>query len=411
MAKKADRNLFVGLDIGTAKVQALVAKLNDNDELELVGVGSQPSRGLKKGVVVNIEATVQSIQKAVEEAELMAGCQIHSVYASVSGSHVRGINSHGVTAIRGKEVNHEDVARAIDAARAVKLPADQKILHVIPQEFIIDDQDGIREPIGMAGVRLEVRAHLVSGGVSAQQNVINCVHRCGLEVDEVVLEAVADSYAILSPDEQELGICLLDVGAGTSDIAIYAEGALRHTAVIPIAGDQITNDLAVALRIPVAKAEETKRASAPALRGLADSEEMVTVPTVGQRPPREVRRQKLAEVVEARYEELFDLVQKELRLSGLDEHLAAGIVLTGGSAQMPGVIELAEQVFGLPVRLGLPKSIIGAREIVEDAHNTTGIGLLHYGRLVRTSDRVEFSLDRGERSPWRRMADWLRGNL
>ncbi|MBD3669362.1 MAG: cell division protein FtsA, partial [Gammaproteobacteria bacterium] len=342
MSKKSEKNLIVGLDIGTSKVVAIVGEISMEGNVEIIGIGSHPSRGLKKGVVVNIESTVQSIQRAVEEAELMAGCQIHSVYAGIAGSHIRSLNSHGIVAIRDKEVTQSDVERVIDAAKAVAIPADQKILHIIPQEFIIDNQEGVREPIGMSGVRLEAKVHMVTGAVSAAQNIVKCVRRCGLEVDDIILEQLASSYSVLTEDEKELGVCLVDIGGGTTDMAIFSEGAIRHTAVIPIAGDQVTNDIAVAMRTPTQHAEEIKIKYACCLTQLANPEETIEVPSVGERPPRRLARQTLAEVIEPRYEELFTLVHEELRRSGFEDLCAAGIVLTGGSAKMEGAVELAE---------------------------------------------------------------------
>ncbi|MEJ2381190.1 MAG: cell division protein FtsA, partial [Gammaproteobacteria bacterium] len=359
MSKKSERNLIVGLDIGTSKVVAIVGELNLEGDIEIIGIGSHPSRGLKKGVVVNIESTVQSIQRAVEEAELMAGCQINSVYTGIAGSHIRSLNSHGIVAIRDKEVTSMDVERVIDAARAVAIPADQKILHIIPQEFIIDNQEGIQEPVGMSGVRLEAKVHMITGAVSAAQNIVKCVRRCGLEVDDIILEQLASSYAVLSDDEKELGVCLVDVGGGTTDLAVFTEGSIRHTAVIPIAGDQVTNDIAVALRTPTQHAEEIKIKYGCALMQLASSDETIEVPSVGDRPARRLARQTLAEVVEPRYEELLTLVQAELRRSGFEDLVAAGIVLTGGSSKMEGLIDLAEEVFHIPVRLGLPQYVGG----------------------------------------------------
>ncbi|MCW8971935.1 MAG: cell division protein FtsA, partial [Gammaproteobacteria bacterium] len=355
MSKKSEKNLIVALDVGTSKVVAIVGEINAENGVEIIGIGSHPSRGLKKGVVVNIESTVQSIQRAVEEAELMAGCQIHSVYAGIAGSHIKSLNSHGIVAIREKEVTHGDVERVIDAARAVAIPADQKILHVLPQEFIIDNQEGIREPVGMSGVRLEAKVHLVTGAVSAAQNIIKCVRRCGLDVDDIILEQLASSHSVLSEDEKELGVCLVDIGGGTTDIAVFSEGAIRHTAVIPIAGDQVTNDIAVAMRTPTQNAEDIKIKYACALTQLANADETIEVPSVGDRPPRRLARQTLAEVVEPRYEELFTLVQAELRRSGFEDICAAGIVLTGGTAKMEGGVELAEEIFHMPVRLGMPQ--------------------------------------------------------
>jgi len=334
MTKKAEKQLIVGLDIGTSKVVAIVGEIMPEDKLEVIGIGSHPSRGLKKGVVVNIESTVHSIQRAVEEAELMAGCQIHSVYAGIAGSHIRSLNSHGIVAIRDKEVMPNDVERVIDAARAVAIPADQKILHILPQEFLIDNQEGIREPVGMSGVRLEAKVHMVTGAVSAAQNIIKCVRRCGLEVDDIILEQLASSYSVLTDDEKELGICLVDIGGGTTDIAVFTEGSIRHTAVIPIAGDQVTNDIAVALRTPTQNAEDIKIKYACALTQLASADESIEVPSVGDRPPRKLARHTLAEVVEPRYEELLGLIQAELQRSGFEDRVAAGIVLTGGSAKI-----------------------------------------------------------------------------
>src|SRR5919107_761084 len=322
MPKRSDRSLIVGLDIGTSKVVSLVGEIGADGSIEVLGIGSQPSRGMKKGVVVNIESTVQSIQRAVEEAELMAGCQIHSVYAGIAGSHVKSLNSHGIVAIKDREVTSSDVDRVIDAARAVAIPADQRVLHILPQEFVIDSQEGIREPVGMSGVRLEAKVHLVTGAVSAAQNVVKCVQRCGLTVEDVVLEQLASSYAVLTDDEKELGVCLVDMGGGTTDIAIFSGGAIRHTAVIPIAGDQVTNDIAVSLRTPTHHAEEIKMKFACALSQLANSDETIEVPSVGDRPPRRLARQTLAEVVEPRYEELFALVREELRRSGFEEVIA-----------------------------------------------------------------------------------------
>ena len=352
MTKRSERNLLVGLDIGTSKVEALGCELTADNTVEIIGIGSHPSRGLKKGVVVDIERTVQSIQRAVEEAELMAGCEIHSVYAGIAGSHIRSLNSHGIVAIKDKEVAADDVERVIDAARAVAIPADQKLLHVLPQEFIIDNQEGIREPVGMSGVRLEAKVHLVTGAVSAAQNIIKCVERCGLTVDDIILEQLASSYAVLIEDEKELGVCLVDIGGGTTDIAVFTEGAIRHTAVIPIAGDQVTNDIAVALRTPTQYAEEIKLKYACALTQLASIEETIEVPSVGDRPARRLARQTLAEVVEPRYEELFTLIQSELRRSGFEDLCAAGVVLTGGSSKMEGAGEFAEERFHKTGRCG-----------------------------------------------------------
>ncbi len=411
MVKRDDRNLLVGLDIGTSKVVAIVAEVSPEGEIEVIGIGSSASRGLKRGVVVNIESTVQSIQRAVEEAELMAGCEINTVYTGIAGSHVKSINSHGIVAIRDKEVTAADVERVIDAARAVAIPADQRVLHVLPQEFIIDSQEGIPEPIGMSGVRLEAKVHLVTGAVSAAQNIVKCVQRCGLTVEDIVLEQLASSYAVLTDDEKELGICLVDLGGGTTDIAVFCGGAIQHTAVIPIAGSQVTNDIAVSLRTPAQYAEEIKIKYACALSQLANPDETIEVPSVGDRPPRRLARQTLAEVVEPRYEELFHLVRKELRRAGFEELIAAGVVLTGGSAKMEGAIELAEDVFHMPVRLGVPQHVNGLADVVRNPIHATGVGLLLYGRdaLQAKSEAQQSRLGFGR--VLRKMTSWFQGNL
>jgi len=413
MSKRSEKNMIVGLDVGTSKIVAIVGEYDPatDSEIEIIGIGSHPSRGLKKGVVVNIESTVQSIQRAIEEAELMAGCQINSVFAGIAGSHVKSMNSHGIVAIKDREVAATDLDRVIDAARAVAIPADQRVLHILPQEFIIDEQEGIREPIGMSGVRLEAKVHLVTGAVGAAQNIIKCVRRCGLEVDDIILEQLASSYSILTDDEKELGVCIVDIGGGTTDIAIFADGAIRHTAVIPIAGDQVTNDIAVALRTPTQNAEEIKIKYACALRQLANPEETIEVPSVGERPARQLSRQTLAEVVEPRYEELLMLVQAELRKSGFEDMIAAGVVLTGGSSKMDGVVDLAEEIFHMPVRLGYPQYITGLSDVVRNPIYATGVGLLLFGRHNRDSGQSGFSDDSGIKSVWSRMKSWFQGNF
>lgn len=381
MAKKTDRNLIVGLDIGTSKVACIVGAVNSEGEIDVIGIGCNPSRGLKKGVVVNLESTVHSIQRAVEEAELMAGCRITSVYAGIAGSHINSLNSHGIVAIKDKEVSQSDIDRVIDSARAVAIPADQKILHILPQEFVIDRQDGIKEPIGMSGIRLEAKVHMVTGAVSAAQNLIKCIRRCGLEVEDIVLEQLASSYAVLTEDEKELGVCLIDIGGGTTDLALFTEGAIRHTAVIPIAGDQVTNDIAVALRTPTQHAEKIKIRHACALTQLANVNETIEVPSIGDRLPRTISKQNLAEIVEPRYEELLLLVQAELRRSGFEDLIAAGIVLSGGSAKVAGAVELAEEIFHMPVRMGLPQYVKGLTDVVKNPAYSTAVGLLLYGNL------------------------------
>ncbi|WP_018174839.1 MULTISPECIES: cell division protein FtsA [unclassified Thioalkalivibrio] len=410
MAKKSEPGLIVGLDVGTSKIEAIVGELTDEGEIEIIGIGSSPSRGLKKGVVVNIESTVQSIQRAVEEAELMAGCEIHSVYTGIAGSHIKSYNSTGVVAIKDGEVVAGDVDRVIDAARAIAIPADQRILHVLPQEYIIDEQEGIREPIGMSGVRLEAKVHLVTGAVSAAQNIVKCVERCGLRVDDIILEQLASSYSVLSEDEKDLGVCLVDVGGGTTDIAVFAHGAIMHTAVIPIAGDQVTNDIAVALRTPTQYADELKIKYACALRTLADPGESIEVPGVGDRAARRLSRQTLASVVEPRYEELLQLVQAELRRSGTEEMIAAGVVLTGGSSRMEGVVDLAEEVFHMPVRLGVPQRVTGLLDVVKNPIHATGVGLLLYARESRAEQEAR-PVSSGFQGVWARMKRWFSGQL
>ncbi len=379
MGSVQDKRMIVGLDIGTSKVVAIVGEIGSEGEIEVVGIGSNPSKGMKKGVVVNIESTVQSIQRAVEEAELMAGCQIHSVYVGIAGSHIRSLNSHGIVAIKDKEVYGLDLERVIDAAQAVAIPADQKILHILPQEYVIDNQEGIKEPLGMSGVRLEAKVHLVTCAVNAAQNIEKCIRRCGLDVEEIILEQLASSYSVLTEDERELGVCLVDIGGGTTDIAIFTEGSIRHTGVIPIAGDQVTNDIAMALRTPTQHADEIKIKYACALTQLAGPDQTIKVPSVGDRPPRDLSRQALAEVVEPRYDELFTLVQAELRRSGFEDMVPAGIVLTGGTSKMEGVVELAEEIFHMPVRVGYPQTVQGMNDIVRNPIYATSVGLLQYG--------------------------------
>lgn len=411
MTKRVERNLIVGLDIGTSKIVALVGELNANNKIEVIGLGSHPSRGLKRGVVVNIEATMQSIQHAIEEAELMAGCQIHSAYTGVAGSHIRSLNSHGIVAIRDVEVTQTDVERVIDAARAVAIPADQKILHVLPQEFIIDHQEGIREPVGMSGVRLEARVHLVTGALSAAQNIQKCVKRCGIDVADMILQQLASSHAVLTEDEKELGVCLVDIGAGTTDIAVFIEGAIRHTIVIPIAGDQVTNDIAVALRTPTQSAEEIKLKYGCALVDVAHAEEMIEVPSVGDRPRRRLTRRALAEVVEPRYEELFRLVQAELRRSGFEESVASGIVLTGGASQIPGALDLAENIFRMPVRIGIPQGVAGLSEVINNPIYATGVGLLLLGKQRLFDRRIDLPINNSIKDIFGKMKSWFQGNF
>lgn len=408
MSNGAARRMIVGLDIGTSKVVCIVGEINAEGGLEIVGIGSHPSRGLKKGVVVNIESTVQSMQRAVEEAELMAGCQIHSVYAGIAGSHIEGANSHGIVAIRDHEVHQADIDRVIDAAQAMATPADRKILHILPQEFIIDAQEGIKEPIGMSGVRLETHVHVVTCAVNGSQNIEKCVRRCGLEVEGIILEQLASGYAVLTEDEKDLGVCLVDIGGGTTDIAIFTGGAIKHTAVIPIAGDQVTNDIAMTLRTPTSDAEEIKIKYACALARLASDDETIKVPSVGERADRDLSRRALAAVVEPRYEELFLLIQAELRRSGFEDLVAAGLVLTGGSSKMEGLVELAEEIFHMPVSIGKPQGISGLYDIVRNPIYATSVGLLQYGLKQQAETGTV-----GQKPPagvMERLRRWLIGN-
>lgn len=411
MAKKPDKRLVVALDVGTSKIAALVGEINQNDELEIIGFGTHPSRGLKKGVVVNIESTVQSIQRALEEAELMAGCDIHSAYTGIAGSHIRSLNSHGIVAIRDREVNQSDVDRVIDAAKAVAIPADQKILHILPQEFIVDTQEGVREPVGMAGVRLEAKVHIVTGAVSAAQNITKCLRRCGLQVSDMVLEQLASSHSVLTDDEKELGVCLIDIGGGTTDIAIFTDGAIRHTSVIPIAGDHVTNDVAVALRTPTQYAEQIKIKHGSCFVSSQDPNETIQVPSVAKRAPQQIQKKALAQVINARYEELFTLVLSEIRRSGFEDLIAAGIVITGGGASMDGAMDLAETVFRMPVRLGLPQNVLGLMDVRENPGYATGVGLLLHGQRLLGGPMPGFNFDAGVNGLWTRMKSWFNGNF
>jgi cell division protein FtsA len=409
MAKET-KNLVVALDIGTSKVAALVAELRPDGALEVLGMGGHESKGLKKGVVVNIEATVHAVQRALEEAELMADCKIASAFTGIAGSHIRSFNSTGMVAVKDREVTALDVERAIDTAKAVNIPTDQQILHVLRQEFIIDGQEDVREPIGMSGVRLEVKVHIVTGAVSAAQNIVKCVRRCGLEVNDLILQPLASSRAVLSEDEKDLGVCLVDIGGGTSDIAVFTHGAIRHTAVIPIAGDQITNDIAMALRTPTAEAELIKVRHGVALRQLADPNEMIEVPGIGDRGPRVMSRQTLAEVIEPRVEELFSLVQQVLRESGFEELLSSGVVLTGGSSVMQGMVELGEEIFHMPVRVGLPRYAGGLADVVRNPRYATAVGLLLEGvQQVRQGHLAR--QDGSVRAVFGRMREWFQRNF
>lgn len=376
MAKKS--SLIVGLDIGTSKVCAVVGEVTERG-LEIIGVGSHPSRGLRKGVVINIESTVGSIKRAVEEAELMAGCEINSVFAGIAGGHVKGFNSHGVVAVKNKEVTQRDVDRVIDAAKAVAIPMDREVLHILPQEFIIDDQDGIKEPLGMSGVRLEAKVHIVTGAVTCAQNVIKCCNRTGLNVADIALEPLASAEAVLTPEEKELGVVLVDMGGGTTDVALFHDGAVKHTSVLGIGGNHLTSDIAAGLRTPIGEAERIKQRYGCARTSMVGKEERVEVPSVGGRGSRTISRQILCEIIEPRLEEMFQLVQREIAKSGYEGSLASGMVLTGGSTLLPGMIEMGEEVFGMPVRLGVPIHVGGLIDVVSSPIYATGVGLVLYG--------------------------------
>lgn len=408
---KESKNMLVGLDIGTSKIVAIVAEVLDDGQLNVVGMGQTPSRGMKRGMVVNIESTVQAIQRALEEAELMADCKIHEVYTGIAGSHIKSTNSHGMVAIKDREVTQADIERVIETARAVTIPPDHQVLHILTQEYSIDGQEGVREPLGMSGVRLEAKVHIVTGAVSAAQNVAKCVRRCGLEVADLVLQPMASAIAVLSEDEKDLGVCLIDIGGGTTDLAVYANGAIRHTAVIPIAGDQITNDIAMALRTPTKEAEDIKIQHGVALVGLAEASQMIEVPGVGERGSRQMSRVTLAEVIEPRVEELFQLVQQELRRSGFEDVLSSGLVLTGGASLMPGMVELAEEVFHMPVRMGVPKYVGGLSEVIKNPRFSTGAGLLLYGKDQMQAPTGMKSSGEGIGSMLTRMKTWFAGNF
>jgi len=407
MSAKRD-NLIVGLDIGTTKICAIVGNLTE-EGIDIVGIGTSPSRGLRKGVVINIESTVASIRKAVEEAELMAGCEIKSVYAGIAGGHIKGFNSQGVIAIKNREVCSDDVKRVIDAAKAIAIPMDREVIHILPQEFIIDDQDGIREPLGMSGVRLEAKVHIVTGAVASAQNIIKSCNRAGLDVADIVLEQLASSEAVLSADEKELGVALVDVGGGTTDIAIFVDGAIKHTSVLSLGGNHLTNDIAVGLRTPMAEAEKIKQKYGCCMASLVGKEETIEVPSVGGRKPRVLSRQLLSEILEPRVEEIFTLVNREIVKSGFEDLIASGVVITGGSTILEGMPELAEQVFNLPVRRGLPQRIGGLVGVVNSPAFATGVGLVVYGS--KNVGAHEFPTAQSEdnifRKVSRRMREWF----
>ncbi len=382
-----ENQIIVGLDIGTSKIACIVAEAGPDGRLDIVGIGTHPSKGLRRGVVVNIESTVESIRLAVEEAELMADVDIKKVYVGIAGSHIRGYNSHGVVATKNGEVTEEDVTRVVEAAKAMNIPADQQILHVLPQEYIIDRQDGIREPVGMSGVRLETRVHVITGAVSSAQNIIKCCNRCDLDVSDMVLEQIASSEAVLSQDEKDIGVLLVDIGGGTTDLAVFIDGAIRHTAVIPVGGDHLTNDLVAGLRTSAREADTLKKKYGSCMSSMILADETVEVPRVGGRPPQSMPRQVMAQLLEPRMQELFELVREELDRSGYRELVAAGVVLTGGSSLLEGTLELADEIFELPVRIGRPQNIGGLVDVVNSPIFSTGVGLILYGQRYRAESQ------------------------
>lgn len=388
--------LVVGLDIGTTKVSAIVGVLA-GEAVDVVGIGTARSTGLRKGVVINIEETVRSIQQAVAEAERMSGARVSSVYTGISGGHIRGFNSHGIVAVSDDEITHEDVARVIDAAKAVAIPLDREVLHILPQEYVIDDQDGIREPTGMHGVRLEARVHIVTAAASSARNVVRCANQAGLEVDAIVLQQLASAEATVTQDEKDLGVCLVDIGGGTADIAIFSDGAIVHTSVLPLGGNHVTNDIALGMRTPQKEAELLKRTHGCALTGLVDPKALIQVPSVGGRDPRPLSRQILCEIIEARVEEIFQLVKAEIRQTGYEDLLASGVVLTGGSSRLDGIEDVAEEILGLPIRRGAPSGVTGMAEEVDSPEFATGVGLVRYGashmerRALRAHDSGIFT--------------------
>ena len=404
------KNLIIGLDIGTSKIVAIVAEIKPEGTLEVIGVGMNESSGMKKGMVVNIDATVGAIQRALGDAELMADCKIREVYTGIVGSHIKSSQGKGMVRIKDKEVAQADIDRVIETASSISLPGDQQILHILEQEFSIDGQSGIKKPLGMSGMKMEVEVHIVTGAVAAAQNIMKCIHRCGLEVREMILQPLASSKAVLADDEKDLGVCLVDIGGGTTDVAIFTGGAIRHTAVIPIAGDQITNDIAMALRTPTKDAEDIKIKYGCALRQMAD-EAPIEVPGVGDRGPRMLSRQTLAEVIEPRVEELYSLVQTELRRSGFEDLLSSGIVITGGSSAMHGMVELGEEIFHMPVRLGLPRYVGGLSDVVKTPRFSTGVGLLLYGLEQHHSHQAAREQSGSFSDVLQRMKAWFQGNF
>jgi cell division protein FtsA len=407
-----EENRFIGLDIGTTKIACIISELDSNNELKIVGVGVSPSDGLRKGVVVNIDKTVNSIRKAVEEAELMAGVEVDSVYVGIAGDHIRAINSKGVVAIsrQDNEITELDVVRAIDAAKAVSIPMDREILHVIPQEFIVDEQKGIKDPIGMCGVRLETQVHIITGAVTSAQNIYKSVEKAGLKVRDLVLEPLASSYAVLEKDEKELGVALIDMGGGTTDIAIYFDDSIRHTAVVGLGGKNVTSDIAIGIRTPIERAEEIKIQHGCAYSPLVKSDQYITVPGVGGREQREVSKAVLASIIEPRVEEILSLVLREIKRTEYADTLGAGVVLTGGGALMEGIQELAEKVFEMPVKIGIPTGFGGLTEAAKSPIHATGVGLCLYGMKHRSDKKSKkgYSGEDNFKRIFENMKSWLK---
>lgn len=411
MSKVNERNLVVGLDIGTSKISVAVGEVTPDNQLSIVGVGNQPARGMDKGGVNDLNLVIQSIQRAINEAELMADCHISSVYLGISGKHISCQNENGMVPINDKEVIQEDVDNVIHTARSVPISAERRMLHVLPQEYSIDCQDGIKSPIGMSGVRMEAKVHIVTCANDMAKNIVKCVERCNLKVDQLIFSALASSYSVVTEDEKELGICVVDIGAGTMDISVFTGGALRHTAVIPVAGNQVTSDIGKIFRTPLSHAEDIKVQYACALRQLVSMEENIEVPSVGGRAARSMSRHTLAEVVEPRYHELFELIQEELRECGLEDQIAAGYVLTGGTSKMEGVVEFAEEVFQMPVRVAVPKNVAGLKEYVNDPTYSTVVGLLHYGMQANEQTNNDARSTEGVGNIGARILAWFKGEF
>jgi cell division protein FtsA len=409
MSKATERDLIVGLDIGTSVIKAIVGELLDDDSISIIGVGTHKSRGMDKGGVNDLNLVVQSVRQAVNEMELMADCSVSSVFMSISGRHVQCQNESGMVPINNQEVTQDDVDNVIHAARSVPMAAERKLLHVLPQEFVIDVQEGIKNPIGMSGVRMEAAAHIITCAEDMAKNLVKCVESCDLSVDQTIFSALASSYAVLTDDERELGVCVIDIGGGTMDIVIYTDGAIRHTAVIPLAGNQITSDIAKIFRTPLSNAEDIKTKYACALKDMVSMEESIEVPSVGGRPARVMSRHTLAEVIEPRYQELFELAYEQIKASGLEEQIAAGLVITGGTAKMEGAVEFAEEIFQMPVRVGKPHSVKGLAEYVDDACFATAVGLLQYGKQNLNNKRT--SSKKGEESVLKRIQSWFKGEF